>query len=241
VWSVVTVPSEQAEDERRVHRERERLVKERTQHQARIRALFATHGLRPKLVTKAALECVRDDRVLPEHLRRELQRELERLELLNRQIKVVELEFKHMASGDTPAAKATKQLARVKAVGMVGAQVLAYEFFGWRRFNNGRQVGALAGLTGTPHRSGDIDHEQGISKAGNRRIRAVITELAWTWLRYQPNSSLSRWYEARFGGGNSRTRRIGIVALARKLLIALWHFAQHGVVPEGAVLRPEAK
>jgi transposase len=239
VWSVVNVPSEQAEDERRVHRERERLIKERTQHLTRIKALLATRGLRPDKLTESALEQLRDwaGAALPEHLRRELTRELARLHLLTTQIRDVEREFTNLLNQDTPAAQATKALKRVKSVGMVAAQVLAYEFFGWRQFANRRQVGALAGMTGTPFTSGQLDHEQGISKAGNRRVRSIMTEVAWTWLRYQRTSALSRWYQDKYAGGNKRQRRTGIVALARKLLVALWRFVDQDVVPEGAILR----
>jgi transposase len=239
VWSVVVVPPEQAEDERRVHRERERLIKERAQHQTRIRALLATHGLRLKVLKKQALENLRtwDGGGLPEHLRQELTREFERLELLSKQVKEVELEFKKLSKGNTPAAQATKLLSSVKGIGKVGSQVLSYEFFGWRRFNNRREVGSLAGLTGTPWVSGDMDREQGISKAGNHRVRGVLMELAWTWLRLQPESAVTKWYLERYAGQRSRRRRVGIVAVARRLLVELWRLAQYGVVPEGAILR----
>jgi transposase len=111
------------------------------------------------------------------------------------------------------------------------------EFFSWRAFRNRREVGALAGLTPTPHQSGGTNREQGISKAGNRYIRAIAIEIAWCWLRFQPDSQLSGWYQQRFGHGSSRVRRIGIVALARKLLIALWRYLETGIPPEGAVLQ----
>jgi transposase len=116
--------------------------------------------------------------------------------------------------------------------------VLGLEFL-WRDFRNRREVAAAVGLTGTPHQSGEMAHEQGISKAGNRRVRAVIIEIAWVWLRYQPQSALSRWFQARFGGALGRMRRIGIVALARRLVIALWRFAAQGIVPDGAILKPQ--
>jgi transposase len=111
------------------------------------------------------------------------------------------------------------------------------EFFGWRRFRNRKEVGAAAGLTPTPYQSGDGRREQGISKAGSRHIRVIAIETAWGWLRYQPRSRLSRWYQARFGRGGTRARKVGIVALARKLLIELWRFLEFGVVPEGARLK----
>jgi len=115
---------------------------------------------------------------------------------------------------------------------------LVEEFFGWRKFQNRRQVGALGGLTPTPYASGDTKKEQGISKAGNRYVRGVIVELAWAWLRYQPHSKLTLWYEKRFGHGGKRMRKVGIVALARRLLIDLWQYLEFGVLPEGALLKP---
>jgi transposase len=241
VWSVARVPSEEDEDVRRIERERERLVHERVQHQARIRALLQTQGVRPQKLNRNILELRRadDGAPLPKHLRAELDRELERLALIGRQIKAVEKDLQAVMLGPSPAAEVTRQLSRVRGIGMVGAQVLGFEFFGWRKFNNGREVGALAGLTGTPHNSGSMEHEQGISKAGNHRVRGVMTELGWLWLRYQPGSALSQWYQMRFGSGPGRLRRIGIVALARRLLVALWRFVAQGVIPEGAIVREE--
>ena len=131
-----------------------------------------------------------------------------------------------------------KQLVKLRAIGLNGAWVLVEEFFGWRKFKNRRQVGGLAGLTGTPYNSGQTSREQGISKAGNRYVRGVIVELAWAWLRYQPRSKLARWYNRRFGDGSSRLRKVGIVALARRLLIDLWRYLDFGVLPEGARLKP---
>jgi transposase len=128
-------------------------------------------------------------------------------------------------------------LMQLKGVGWQSSWLLVMEFFAWRAFRNQRQVGACAGLTPTPYSSGDSEREQGISKAGNRRVRTLMIELSWLWLRYQPGSALSRWFQRRFAGGGKRMRRIGIVALARKLLIALWRYVTDGVIPEGAVLK----
>jgi transposase len=125
---------------------------------------------------------------------------------------------------------------RLRGIGVNSAWLFVMEFFGWRAFHNRREVGALAGLTATPYQSGDMNQEQGISKAGNRHIRAMAIEIAWGWLRFQPDSELSCWYQERFGQGSSRVRRIGIVALARKLLIALWRYLETGTPPPGAVL-----
>jgi transposase len=131
-------------------------------------------------------------------------------------------------------------LMRLCGIGLVGAWVLSSEVFGWRQFRNRREVGGALGLAPTPYSSGEDVREQGISKAGNRRARAMLVELAWLWLRYQPGSALSQWFMARFGGGGKRMRRIGIVALARRLAVALWRYADQGVLPEGARLKKGA-
>jgi transposase len=129
-----------------------------------------------------------------------------------------------------------RSLLDLWGVALNGAWLLVYELFAWRQFNNRKQVGGCVGLTPTPYQSGDSHHEQGISKAGNRRLRRLLVELAWCWLRWQPESELSRWYFRRFGTGNGRSRKIGVVALARKLLIALWKYLEEGEVPAGARL-----
>jgi transposase len=138
---------------------------------------------------------------------------------------------------DDPAIAQVRQLNQLRGVGIDGAWLYVMEFFAWRQFRNRRQVGGLAGLTDTHYQSGDSHHEQGISKAGNRWVRALAINTAWAWLRYQPQSALAQWYRRKFGHGTSRLRKIGIVALARKLLIAFWRYLETGVVPEGAVLR----
>jgi transposase len=138
---------------------------------------------------------------------------------------------------DDPAIAQVRQLNQLRGVGIDGAWLYVMEFFGWRQFRNRRQVGGLAGLTDTHYQSGDSQHEQGISKAGNRWVRALAINTAWAWLRYQPQSELAQWYRRKFGHGTSRIRKIGIVALARKLLIAFWRYLETGVVPAGAVLR----
>ena len=144
-----------------------------------------------------------------------------------------------LAPGENGGSEALRQVIRLlklRGVGKVSSWVLAMEFFSWRAFRNRRELGACAGLTPTPYASGDLQHDQGISKAGNRRIRRLLVELSWLWLRNQPESALARWYQGRFANGGKRMRRIGIVALARKLLVALWQYVEEGVVPEGAVL-----
>ncbi len=130
-----------------------------------------------------------------------------------------------------------RQLKTLRAVGSGSSTVLVNEFFGWRKFKNRKQVGSLSGLTPTNYQSGEGNREQGISKAGNRQVRAVAIQLAWAWLRYQPWSALSQWYETRFGHGGPLARKVGIVALARKLLIELWRFLEWGTLPQGAELK----
>jgi len=138
---------------------------------------------------------------------------------------------------DDPAIAQVRQLNQLMGIGIDSAWLYVMEFFAWRQFRNRRQVGGLAGLTDTHYQSGDLQHEQGISKAGNRWVRALAINTAWAWLRFQPQSALARWYQQRFGAGNSRMRKIGIVALARKLLIAFWRYLETGIIPEGAMLR----
>ena len=133
-----------------------------------------------------------------------------------------------------PAIEQMRQLLALKGIGPNSAWLFVREFFAWRQIENRRQLGALAGLTPTPYQSGNSEREQGIRKAGNRRLRAMAIEMAWCWVRYQPHSALSQWYRQRFAHGNSRLRRLGIVALARKLLVQLWHYLKTGAVPEGA-------
>ena len=132
------------------------------------------------------------------------------------------------------------RLSLLRAIGLNSAWKLDKELFGWRKFANRRQLGASLGLTPTPYDSGDSQVEQGISKAGNKRLRSLLVELAWSWLRYQPDSALAQWYGRRFATAGKRMRRVGIVALARRLAIALWRYLQHGEIPQGASLKPVA-
>ena len=240
--SVVRVPTLEAEDNRRLHRERERLLTERGAHSARIKSLLVAHGIRLRLNGDflAQLDTARGGLgyALGADLKAELVREHERYRLVDEQIRVLEQEQKARAeAGVGEAMVQVKGLMQLKGVGWQSSWLLVMEFFAWRAFQNQRQVGACAGLTPTPYSSGDSEREQGISKAGNRRVRTLMIELSWLWLRYQPGSALSRWFQRRFAGGGKRMRRIGIVALARKLLIALWRYVTDGVIPEGAVLK----
>ena len=165
-------------------------------------------------------------------------REWAKVALLTEQIAALEAERQAaLRMAADPAVERVRQRMRLRGIGRNSAGLYVMEFFGWRAFRNRREVGALAGLTPTPYQSGEASREQGIAKAGNRYIRAMAIEIAGGWLRFQPASELSQWYETRFGQGSSRLRRIGIVALARRLLVALWRYLETGVVPAGAVLK----
>jgi transposase len=245
VCSMVRVPTPEDEDRKRRTRERDRLVKERTAHTNRIDGLLQGQGIRDMMPLKPSflseLEQIRtgDGRPLPPRLSDEIRREHERLLLVHKQIKA--LEAANIAAHRAPAkgsveAKAV-QLAQLKAIGPQCAQVLSNEVF-YRDFKNRRQVGSCVGLTDTPYDSGASRRQQGISKAGNHRARTTAIELAWLWVRHQPDSELSRWFRARVGNVKGRIRKIAIVALARKLMVALWRYLQTGLVPTGAVMRP---
>ncbi len=240
LWRVVRVPTVAEEDERRAHRERQRLLGERTGHRNRLRSLLVLHGVRVKSLTKLRLAQQRDAQghALPAALVAECERQQARLALVEEQLKGLErVQAQQLAQPVSVADRQAAQLMRLRGVGPVSALVLAKEFFGWRALRNRRQVGALAGLTGCPYASGTLARDQGISKAGNARVRVVMVELAWAWLRLQPASELTQWFWRRFGQGNARQRRVGIVALARKLLVALWRYLEQGQVPSGAVLK----
>jgi transposase len=243
VWSVVRVPGREAEDARQLHRELKTLKRDRTRVTNRIRALLATQGvLEVELSADFAAQMetllLWDGRPLPNQTRRRLSREWIKVTDLTDQIRAVEAERRVLLrTSSDPAVERVRRLHALCGIGINSAWLYVMEFFAWREFRNRREVGALAGLTPTPHQSGDLDQERGIDKAGNRHVRSMAIEIAWCWLRFQPESALSKWYEARFAHGSSRMRRIGIVAVARKLLIELWRYLETGVLPEGAVTR----
>jgi len=242
LWSVVRVPSVEDEEGRRLHRELASLNKERTRHRNRIRGLLVAQGLRlePKGDFLQRLEALTrwDGAPLPLELKGELEREYQRLRLVEAQRRALENTRKsRLRQADTASVQRVVQLMGLRAIGPNCAWLLVMEFFAWRGFRNRRQLGACAGLTGTPYDSGTSKRDQGISKAGNRRVRTMMIEIAWLWLRYQPNSKLSRWFRERFAGGGARMRRVGIVALARRLLVALWRYVEDGMLPEGAELK----
>lgn len=239
--SMVAPPTPEQEDRRRISRERRVLKVECTEHGNRIKGLLSAQGIRdydPGLRNRRArLEELRtgDGRALPPHLKAQIVRELDRLELVLEQIDAVERErdAQHAAcSGtDVPA-----MLRMLKGIGAEGAEILYAEAF-YRRFDNRRQLGCYAGLAPTPWQSGKVDREQGVSKAGNPRLRRILVQLGWLWLRHQPGSALSRWFHDRVKQANGRQKKTLIVALARKLLVALWRYVAHGVVIDGAVMK----
>jgi len=197
------------------------------------------HGINPRTV-RVAPEQWKDWQgdALPKEVVDELRREQERLKAVDQQLKVLEQErSQKIKAPQTRAQQVAIKLQRLKAVGAETAWNLGHEFFGPRDFKNRREVGSAAGLTGCPYSSGDSQREQGISKAGNARVRRWLIEMSWRWLWMQPNSESSKWYQRRFGGGGKRSHRIGIVALARRLLIALWRYVEWDTVPEGALVR----
>jgi transposase len=241
VCAMVRAPSPDTEDRRRICRERTALLNERTCHVNRIKGLLFGQGItgyQPmRRDRRDCLDALRtgDGRALPPHLKAQLQRELDRLELLLEQIKAVEVERTALIAAQTADAPAA-MLMTLKGIGADFAAVLYAEGL-FRHFDNRRQLAAYAGLAPTPWQSGAIRHEQGVSKAGNARLRTTMVELAWLWLRHQPDSALARWFHDRVQRNGGRLKKPTIVALARKLLIALWKYVAAGVVIEGAVLK----
>ncbi len=242
IWSVVRVPDDPVEDRRHLHRQLQTLKSDRTRYINRIQGLLAGQGIRLRVGANflERLGQVRrwDGSPLPEGLRHRLEVEYAGLQFVEEQIRRLEAQRRHLLrTSDDPDVQKVRKLLRLRSIGENIAWPLVMECFGWREFHNRREVGGLVGLTPMPYQSGDERREQGISKAGNPSLRALAIELAWLWLRYQPQSELSQWYQRRFGQGSKRLRKIGIVALARKLLIALWRYLEFGEVPAGAQLK----
>lgn len=242
VWSVVRVPSVEDEDKRQAPREFATLVKERTRQRNRVRSLLALHGIRIKGkldLSDRKLESLTtwDKKPLPPVLQRRLKREWARLEIIREQIKSVKSDRDEEVKDSPSANQQVENLMKLRSLGDVTSDCLVKEVFAWRTFSNGKQVGCLAGLAPSSYQSGESNHEQGISKAGITHVRRVAIDLGWNWLRFQPKSKLSLWYNSRFGPGGKKARKVGIVALARKLLIALWRYLTTGEIPEGAELK----
>jgi transposase len=246
LWSVVRIPTADDEDRRQPHRELIAVKDQRTEHSNRIKGLLANLGLEvvvdDELPERLGLLRQWDGAPVPTELSARILREFDRWRLVDRQARDLENAQRRAFRDDETADVAKlRLLLNLKAIGPMSATLFVRQFFGWRQIKNRRELASLAGLTPTPYDSGDSRREQGISKAGNRRLRWMAVEIAWGWLRWQPESGLSRWYQRRFGEGNSRARKVGIVALARKLLIALWRYLEKGEVPEGAEFTPWEK
>ena len=242
VCSMVVIPSVEEEDLRRSHRERGRLVRERTAHVNRIKGLLFGQGIRGINVMKnyktlAPAELVTGDgRPLPNRLGREITREIERLALVQEQLVEVEHERDQAPTPCAATERKRHDLLRLNGIGPTFSAILAREVY-YRRFANRRQVASYIGLAPSPYDSGDGRRSQGISKAGNSLVRYSLIQAAWLWLRHQPNSALTQWFHRRTEGQSKRVRCIMIVALARKLAIALWRYVELGLIPEGAVVK----
>lgn len=242
---VVRAPSADDEDERRLHRERQRLVRERTGHINRIKALLIAHGIRALRITdkhwcqRLAKMKTGDGRDIPPNLLAEVEREWQRLKLVAEQIKEVEAERDRLVVGKEPiddrCVEKMRALVKLRGIGADFATALTREVF-YREFDNRRQVASYVGLAPAPYDSGDSRRDQGINKAGNSRARVAAVQMAWMWLRYQPQSDLAKWYYSRVGNLEGRVRRVMIIALARKLVIALWRYLEAGLVPKGATI-----
>ena len=248
VWHVVRVPSSEAEDQRQLHRELKTAQRERLAAMTRIESLLITQGLALPLSGRESVDTVRaalaalrrwDDTALPAALQARLGREWGQVRALTSQLEALGRErTRLLREADSPALAQVRQLMRLKGVGVATAWIYVMELFAWRTFRNRRELGALTGLAPTPDQSGTGRHrELGMSKAGNRWVRAVAIEGAWCWLRYQPQSELSQWFQRRFGSGGSRLRRIGIVAVAHKLMTSFERYLRTGTPPDGAIMR----
>jgi transposase len=240
VWAVARIPTPEQEDDRRLHRELEHLRQERTAHTNRIRSLLVLHNHRVRYVGGRIWThwWARQRELLPPGVHAEIERECERLALVRQQISPLEAQQnQQVRSGSHPGLALLAQLA---GIGTGSAWTLIRELFGWRRFRNRREVAGCLGLTPTPYASGTSEVELGISKAGNKQYRWLMVELGRSWPRFQPGSQLSHWFKECSGGTGKRLRRIGIVALARRLAIALWRYLEHGEIPDGAILKPRA-
>jgi transposase len=243
VWSVVHVPPPEAAAGRQLTREIATVRGDRTAVRNRLLGLLATQGIRCEL-TRQFLERLADfhsgdGRPLAATWRDRLAREWEQLQAIETRLATLcRARDEAIAAGADRVAQVAQHLCQLRGVGETSAAIYSAELFGTRTFANGRQLGALTGLVPVPYRSDQRVQDQGISKAGRAELRRVSVQLAWCWLRWQPDSALAVWFTRRFAGAGGRSRRIGIVALARKLVIALWRFVAHGVVPDGAQLKP---
>jgi transposase len=248
IWSVVRVPSEAEEDLRRLDRERKTLVSERTTHRNRVRGLLVCQGV--EMVTWRRLSsegpnCLRkwDGSVLGMELRGQIARELVRIGVVEKQLKELRERQRELLETRPEryarVVEAVERLEQLRGIGEASSWTLASELY-WREFQNRKQVGGYLGLCGTPYASGEMERDLGIGKDGPSRLRAMLVELAWGWLRFQPESKITLWFQSQYGPHVKRHRRKGIVAVARKLAVALWRYLTYGEIPEGAQLKPVA-
>jgi transposase len=243
LWSVVNVPCVNDEDARSLQREYRTLVKERSRSSNRIKGLLASQGLVAPRIDRRFLDWLAgaklwDGSMVPAGLRSRIEREFDRWWFTHEQVLALEKERRDRTNDETDRSlDKVRALFALKGIGLGASWTWGLEFFTWRNFRNGKQIGALSGLAPSPYQSGESQHELGISRAGNRWVRGLAIEIAWGWLRHQPDSALTHWYNERFARGGPRARKIGIVALARKLLVALWRYVETGALPEGAVLK----
>jgi len=239
VWRVVHVPSVEAETQRHLHRELEDWQDQRRQHSNRIKGLLASEGhdveVDGEFPRQLALLRNWSDSPVAEALQARLLRQYEGWQFADGKVKELEKQRSRAIHAEEAGQGRVRELLALKGIGAASAWLFVREVFGWRKIKNRRQMGSLAGLTPTPYASGKSSREQGISKAGNRRLRVMALEIAWCWVQFQPKSELTLWFLTRFGLGK-RSRKIGIVAVARKLLVALWKYVEHGEVPKGAEL-----
>ena len=243
---IVRVPTQEEEDRRHLHRELKTVKQARTAVTNRIKGLLATVGVRVKEIGELPQMLERlqlwNGEPLPKWLKARVERDCQERDQLQRRIAELEKQRRELLrNGKDSGSECARMLNRLRGMGPNASWLYSLEFFAWRAFRNRRQIGGLAGLTPTPYQSGADRREQGICKAGNRWMRSIAIEIAWGWLRYQPDSELSRWYQERYGSGSTRLKKIGIVALARKLLIELWKYLQTGEPPAGAVLKKQAQ
>jgi transposase len=241
VWSVVRIPSVDEEDVRRSHRERGRLIHERTSHINRIKGLLFAQGIRDINIKtqykKLKLEelLTGDGRPLPSRLKAEIAREISRLAIVQEQIAAINRERDEAPTPCKATEKKRVLLTQLKSIGPAISAVMSREVY-YRQFNNRRQVASFLGLATSPYDSGDTERSQGISRTGRGQVRALMIQAAWLWTKHQPKSTLTRWFLDRTTGQGRRVKRIMIVAVARKLAIALWRYVEHGLVPQGAIL-----
>lgn len=242
VWSVVRVPTVAQEDHRQLQRELMACRRDLARIVVRVKGLLCAQG--PRLRQQGSMPddvaSLRrwDGEPLPERLRARLQREVAKAKLLEKQKRELEREREQwLESGSDPMLNQVRKLFKLRSIGVETAWLLPVEIFSWRKFRNVRELSALVGLCPTPHQSGTMSRELGITKAGNRYLRAHMIEIAWLWLRYQPQSDLAEWYRRKYAAAGAAQRKKGIVAMARKLLVALWKYLEHDEIPAGAVLK----